>query len=100
VIDLSDIEKIRDHHENSKKLYEDLVSKGWAKEIARSVLGTAFHTKFMWTCSLQALVNFIKLRNHPAAQLEIQECAKLLYNLSYHLAPISFDALLNEPEKT
>jgi thymidylate synthase (FAD) len=90
------IEDMVRHCEESEALYGRLIAAGVAKEIARSVLPTAFNTKFIWTCSLQALVNFIKLRLHSHAQKEIQMVAEILLKLARPICPHSIDALLEK----
>ena len=90
------IQDMIEHNERSEALYAKLIAAGVAKELARSVLTTSFNTKFIWTCSLQALVNFIKLRLHVHAQKEIQMVAEILLELARPICPISIDALLSD----
>lgn len=90
------IQDMVDHNERSEALYNKLIAAGVAKELARSVLTTSFNTKFIWTCSLQALINFIKLRLHVHAQKEIQMVAEVLLELAHPICPISIDALLSD----
>jgi len=90
------IDMMANHSKQSEELYDRLIAAGTCKEQARSVLPTSFNTKFIWTCSLQALVNFIKLRKHSHAQKEIQMVAEILEKLARHICPISFEALLND----
>jgi len=81
------------HGDNAFKLYNELVAAGIAKEQARGVLPLNIYTEFYWTISLQALVNFIHLRNHPGAQFEIREYAKAVENLTQIVVPISYKFL-------
>lgn len=83
-----------EHQNACVDLYHKAINAGICKEQARSLLTTAFNTKFLWTCSLQALVNFIKLREHKHAQGEIQLVAGVLKELAYDVCPLSFEALL------
>lgn len=87
------IEEMIDHNQKSIDLFQKLIQNGVCKEQARSILTTSFNTKFVWTCSLQALFNFLVLRDHPHAQKEIQEVAKVIKKLAYPICPISLDAL-------
>lgn len=78
------------------KAYETLLSHGVAKEEARFLLPMCFMTKIQWTVSLQALVHFIKLRNHPHAQTEIQELARMFEEHLRRECPIVSSALLDD----
>ncbi len=78
----------------AKVAYKNLLNRGVAKEQVRMVLPLSFYTEFYWTASLQAVVNLIQLRQHPGAQYEIQEYAKVIKELADHIAPISLRALL------
>ncbi len=83
------------HHCNgSLKLYQDLIASGVAREQARGVLPLSIYTEYYWTASLQALVNFIKLRQHPGAQYEIREFADALEKLTKQVVPVSYQYLL------
>ena len=61
--------------ENIIQVYENLLSMGVAKEQARIILPLNQYTEVIWTCSAQALLNFIELRDEPFAQWEIREYA-------------------------
>ena len=60
------------------KTYNNLIENDVAKEQARIILPLNIYTEVIWTVSLQALLNFIKLRNDEHAQYEIREYAKKL----------------------
>ena len=55
--------------------YDKLLALGVAKEEARIVLPLNQYTEVIWTCSAQAILNFIELRDEPFAQWEIREYA-------------------------
>lgn len=55
----------------------------------------AIYTEFYWTASLQALVNFIHLREHAGAQWEIQEYAQAIKQLTQLVVPVAYEALMN-----
>lgn len=78
----------------SLSAYQALLIGGIAREQARAVLPLAIYTEFYWTCSLQALVNFIKLRRHEGAQWEIQQYAQALETLVQPFVRHSLEALL------
>lgn len=89
--------RYQDHCRQSFQLYEDMVTAGVAKEQARGVLPLNIYTEFYWTVSLQALTNFISLRQHPGAQFEIQAYAHALEQLTEKVVPISYTCLM-KPE--
>lgn len=92
-------ETFRKRYENHCKeafhLYEDLALAGVAREQARGVLPLSLYTEFYWTASLQAVVNFIKLRQHPGAQYEIREYANAIEKLLQDVVPVSYAALMS-----
>jgi thymidylate synthase (FAD) len=61
--------------------YKNMIQNDIAKEQARILLPLNIYTEVIWTVSLQALMNFIKLRNEEHAQYEIREYAKVLNDL-------------------
>lgn len=77
----------------AKMTYIDLLSAGVAKEQARCVLPVSFYTEVIWTVSLEAVANFIRLRDHDGAQWEIREYAKAVRELSKQVAPVALEAL-------
>jgi len=70
-------------------LYEDLVRLGVSKEQARMVIPQNVYTEFIWTTSLQAVLNFIKLRKHTGAQYEIRQYAEALESIVGEIFPAS-----------
>jgi len=58
--------------------YESLLKMGVAREQARLILPLSQYTTVIWTASLQAILNFIELRDHDHAQYEIREYAKIM----------------------
>lgn len=82
------------HCQQALALYHQLLEHGVAREQARGVLPLNIYTEFYWTISLQALVNFIQLRQHPGAQYEIRLYADALETLARQVVPVSLDALL------
>jgi thymidylate synthase (FAD) len=76
--------------------YNLLVKHGVAKEQARMILPLNFYTEFYWTASLQAVTNFIQLRDHEGSQYEIREYAKAMRKLVEEKFPISLKYLLED----
>lgn len=62
-------------------VYEDLLASGVAKEQARIVLPLSVYTEAIWTCSFQAVMNFLELRLDPHAQQEIREFAQAVQTI-------------------
>lgn len=82
--------------QDSYKAYETLLGLGVCKEQARFVLPVGFMNTLTWTASLEAVVNFIRLRDHEGAQLEIRKLALAIHDLVKPLAPVSVAALLGD----
>jgi len=72
--------------------YKDLLDLGVGREIARTVLPLNFYTEVIWTASLQAVMNFILLRDHEGAQQEIREYAVAVKELLKEVAPFTMAA--------
>jgi len=80
--------------DNCKKIYQTLVDAGVAKEQARLVMPFATFTEVIWTCSLEAVMHFVKLRQHAGAQWEIREFAEAVETLTRERFPVSTEVLL------
>lgn len=76
--------------------YEKLIDLDVAPEMARMVLPVSMYTEVWATMSLQAAARIVKLRKDPHAQLEIQEYAKAMDQLTNPLFPVSWNALMGE----
>ena len=61
--------------EASFQAYEELLKAGVAKEQARAVLPLSLMSECYWTCSLHALIHFLKLRLASHSQAEIRDYA-------------------------
>lgn len=82
--------------EESYKTYEMMLKFGVSREQARIVLPLATYTEVIWTASLQALHNFVELRDHKGAQHEIKLYAKAVGDICSSLWPESWKALTNK----
>jgi len=69
--------------------YKEMLSRGMAKEQARTILPLTLYTEVYWTASFQAVMNFIELRNEKTSQIEIQEYAKVLLDLMFEVYPMT-----------
>lgn len=72
---------------NAYAKYKELLGMGVGREIARTVLPVGFYTEVIWTASLQAILNFISLRDHEHAQHEIRVYAQALRELIKEVVP-------------
>lgn len=64
-----------------KKVYDDLVVAGVAKEQCRMVLPLCLETQFIWTGSLVAFLHMWKLRLKPDTQKETRDIARDMLEL-------------------
>lgn len=73
--------------ENSYQSYQELIKLGVCREQARAILVPAIYTEFIWTTSLQSLLNFLDLRAKPDAQEEIRVYAQGIIELIQPIFP-------------
>jgi len=87
---------INDHMEGCVAMYEHVLSRGVAPEIARCVLPQSMMTEFIETGSLAAYARLYKLRSDPSAQREIRDYAEKIGEFMEKSFPISWKALVFE----
>jgi thymidylate synthase (FAD) len=80
------------------ELYDSLLKRQVAPEIARSVLPQGMYTEFIETASLAAYARLWELRTDSGAQREIQEYARAIETLLLPYFPISWKALTSYTE--
>lgn len=85
--DYSASEVLRKHVDESLKLYESMILNGICREQARMVLPQNLYTYYWGTVNLNNFFKFYELRNHPGAQVEIQEMASACYELLQEVIP-------------
>jgi thymidylate synthase (FAD) len=85
-----------DHMEGCITMYEHVLSRGVAPEIARCVLPQSMMTEFIETGSLAAYARLYKLRRDPSAQREIRDYAEKIGKFMEISFPISWKALVSE----
>ena len=90
--EISSSRKIKEHHQTSLKLYEDLIDAGVCREQARGVLPQNLYTEYYGTVNLSNLLKFIDLRTHEGAQWEIQKVAEACLEIAEELFPIAVGA--------
>ena len=70
--------------------YQRLLQMGVCKEQARAVLPVATMSECYWTCSLHALIHFLRQRLDGHAQQEIREYAQAVSELAEGVEGLSF----------
>lgn len=73
--------------QQTMRMYIGMEKLGVAKEMRRILLPLSFYTEVYWTCSLQALLNFIELRDHDHAQFEIRQYAIVMRSIIAQCLP-------------
>ncbi len=79
-------------HEESRRLYEQRLSLGVAREQARKDLPLSTYTEAYWKVDLHNLFHFLRLRMDSHAQLEIRTYANAILKLIEPIVPISCEA--------
>jgi thymidylate synthase (FAD) len=90
------LEDITKHGRETLELYQSLLAKGVAPEIARGILPQSMYTEFIETGSLAAYARIWDLRTDPTAQREIQAYARAMGELLQDKFPVSWQALAKE----
>jgi len=78
-------------YHDATTLYERLLDEGLAKEVARSILPVGIYTQFTWNVNLRALLNFISLRSHPTAMLEIRKYSNGIEEIIKEIVPVTWE---------
>ena len=86
-------ELMKQNSETTTNLYKNLLAKGVAPEVARSILPQGMYTEFIETGSLAAYARLYQLRTSPDAQREIQAYARAIGTLLSEKFPVSWAAL-------
>lgn len=74
------------------RLYEYMLRKGVAREVARNVLPVSLYTRFYATANLRNWLHFIALRTDPTALWEIRQAALMVEGLISGLWPVAHGA--------
>jgi thymidylate synthase (FAD) len=83
---------IMQSNENQYKVYQNLLDRGVARELARTVLPVGHYTEWYWKIDLRNLMNFLALRLDPHAQWEIRVYAEAMSSLVKQIVPIAWEA--------
>lgn len=67
-------------HELARKIYNERIEAGIAREQARKDLPLSTYTEAYWKIDLSNLLHFLALRMDPSAQLEIRQYAEVIGN--------------------
>lgn len=76
---------------DSFKTYQELRSLGVCREQARLILNPAVYTSWVWTASLESVLNFLFLRRGNGAQHEISSYAIAINYLIKPIVPETLD---------
>lgn len=84
---------VEEHIQSTVGLYESLLAKGVAPEVARCILPQSMYTEFIETGSLAAMARICHLRLGADAQKEIRAYAAAISRLMEEAFPVSWAAL-------
>lgn len=86
---------LKEHVEESVRLYERALEQGVCAEQARLFLPAyGLYVRWYWTASLQSVAHFLNQRLNYDAQKEIQEYAKAVKEYAAEVFPVSLPKLL------
>ena len=85
---LAEIESVENHMMKAFSLYRSLLSSGWPRELARSVLPVATYSHMFGTVNLLNLLKFLTLRCDSHAQYEIRVYADAMRELIRPIVPV------------
>ena len=89
------METIAELNQRSYGTYTYLISRGVAKELARSVLPVSMYTQFYWTVNARSLMNFLSLRTAKTAQKEIRDYANEVEKVFKEKMPFTHESWVN-----
>lgn len=70
--------EMRGQNQMAFELYQRLLEKSVAKEVARTVLPVSMYSEMLWTVNARNLMGFLQLRNAEPAQREIRAYAEIM----------------------
>lgn len=86
---------INENCQNSYACYTELLKKGTARELARTVLPLGTYTQFYWKIDLHNLLHFLELRTAPNAQYEIRVYAEAIQDMIADWVPHTYKAFMD-----
>ena len=90
---IDNIQKATNLLRESKKLYDDMIESGIARECARMILPMATSTTIYMTGSIRSWIHMIDIRDDSHAQKEAQEIAREMKRIFIEQCPIISEAL-------
>lgn len=70
------ISKKAEWEQRAMELIKEFKDKGLPNDYLKYLLPESYRTGFTWTVNLRSFINFLELRNHPTAHMEIRTVAK------------------------
>ena len=89
------VSQMKQSCENAYSVYQQMLDKGVAREIARMVLPVNIYTEFYWKIDAHNLMHFLRLRCSPNAQEEIRAYASAIEDIFSHWMPITHAAFID-----
>jgi hypothetical protein len=86
-------------NEKSYALYQELLDRGVAREIARTVLPLTQYTEWYWKIDLHNLFHFLRLRLDAHAQFEIRALGEAMATFVKPRVPAAWEAFYNDRVK-
>ena len=90
--------KMKDHFDQSMKLYQEMLDDGIAKECARFVLPLACPTRLYMSGSLRSWIHYIDLRSANGTQKEHMDIAIQCKHIFSELFPVIAEAAWGDPK--
>jgi len=87
-----EVEQLRIACRDAYNTYQYLLSSGWPRELARSILPVNIYSHMFASVSLLNLFRFLSLRDHDHAQHEIRVYAEAMRDLAATVAPVCVEA--------
>ena len=84
-----------DDSERQYNSYENLVSEGLGKELARVGLPLSMYTEWYWKIDVHNLLHFLGLRMDAHAQKEIRDYANAMFSIMKSIAPVTMNAFVD-----
>ncbi|MFW6215970.1 MAG: FAD-dependent thymidylate synthase [Alkalispirochaetaceae bacterium] len=79
-------------YRESYRIYENLLDRGVARELARVILPLSLYTEMYWQIDLHNLFHFLKLRIDSHAQYEIRAYGEVMLDIARRVCPIAVEA--------
>jgi len=83
---------VKSHVEDAYSKYQNLLSWGVAKEMARMVLPANLYTQFYVTLNVRSMMNFLSLRSADDAQWEIRQYSLAMQQIFKNHMPMTYAA--------